>query len=179
VRGCMCFARRFCDWEALRDELDKRIKEDRRAQRVLSAVHPEELPGKRGATCRGLRAEVAVVTHGAQGARRAADRAATSETSSITCSRSGSVACDLPMMLNQWATSCAGRCDPDVPAPTDFSGRRVTLRMRPREEAEPRRSRSRNVSEVVEEFLAIPLIVGRKSAAERFRARPRLTLSKV
>ena len=78
VRGCIVFRPDgFAIWEALRDELDQPHQEDRRAQRVLPAVHPAELPAKGSATRRGVRAR-ARGRHARrrQGARRAADRAA-------------------------------------------------------------------------------------------------------
>src|SRR5882762_1902109 len=77
VRGCIVFRPDgFAIWEALRDELDKRIKKTG-ARNAYFPLFIEELPGKRGATCRGLRARGrSRNSWRRQGARRAADRAA-------------------------------------------------------------------------------------------------------
>jgi len=174
----------FAIWEALRAELDKRIKKTGARNAYFPLFIPKSFLEKEAQHVEGFAPEVAVVTHG--GGKEleeplivAADLRDDHQSHVLAVDPVASRSADDAQSMGP--TSCAGRCGPGCSwRTTEFLWQEGHTAHATREEAE---RETLTILEMyrkfVEEFLAIPLIVGRTSAAERFRARPRLTLSKV
>jgi prolyl-tRNA synthetase len=173
VRGCIVFRPDgFAIWEALRDELDKRIKKTGARNAYFPLFIPQSFLEKEAKHVEGFAPEVAVVTHG--GGKELEEPLIVRPTSETIINHMFSQWIrshrDLPMMLNQWANVVRWEMRTRMfLRTTEFLWQEGHTAHATREEAE---RETLTILEVyrkfVEEFLAIPLIVGRKSAAERF-----------
>ena len=173
VRGCIVFRPDgFAIWEALRDELDQRIKKTGARNAYFPLFIPKSFLEKEAQHVEGFAPEVAVVTHG--GGKELEEPLIVRPTSETIINhmfaqwiRSHR---DLPMMLNQWANVVRWEMRTRMfLRTTEFLWQEGHTAHATREEAE---RETLTILEMyrkfVEEFLAIPVIVGRKSAAERF-----------
>jgi prolyl-tRNA synthetase len=173
VRGCIVFRPDgFAIWEALRDELDRRIKKTGARNAYFPLFIPKSFLEKEAQHVEGFAPEVAVVTHG--GGKELEEPLIVRPTSETIINhmfaqwiRSHR---DLPMMLNQWANVVRWEMRTRMfLRTTEFLWQEGHTAHATREEAE---RETLTILEMyrkfVEEFLAIPVIVGRKSAAERF-----------
>jgi prolyl-tRNA synthetase len=173
VRGCIVFRPDgFAIWEALRDELDKRIKKTGARNAYFPLFIPKSFLEKEAQHVEGFAPEVAVVTHG--GGKELEEALIVRPTSETIINHMFSQWIrshrDLPMMLNQWANVVRWEMRTRMfLRTTEFLWQEGHTAHATREEAE---RETLTILELyrkfVEEFLAIPLIVGRKSAAERF-----------
>jgi len=173
VRGCIVFRPDgFAIWEALRDELDKRIKKTGARNAYFPLFIPKSFLEKEAEHVEGFAPEVAVVTHG--GGKELEEPLIVRPTSETIINHMFSQWIrshrDLPMMLNQWANVVRWEMRTRMfLRTTEFLWQEGHTAHATREEAE---RETLTILEMyrkfVEEFLAIPLIVGRKSAAERF-----------
>jgi prolyl-tRNA synthetase len=173
VRGCIVFRPDgFAIWEALRDELDKRIKKTGARNAYFPLFIPKSFLEKEAQHVEGFAPEVAVVTHG--GGKELEEPLIVRPTSETIINHMFSQWIrshrDLPMMLNQWANVVRWEMRTRMfLRTTEFLWQEGHTAHATREEAE---RETLTILEVyrkfVEEFLAIPVIVGRKSAAERF-----------
>jgi prolyl-tRNA synthetase len=173
VRGCIVFRPDgFAIWEALRDELDKRIKKTGARNAYFPLFIPQSFLQKEAQHVEGFAPEIAVVTHG--GGKELEEPLIVRPTSETIINhmftqwiRSHR---DLPLMINQWANIVRWEMRTRMFLRTaEFLWQEGHTAHATREEAE---RETLTILEMyrkfVEEFLAIPLIVGRKSAAERF-----------
>src|SRR5208282_752597 len=173
VRGCIVFRPDgFAIWEALRDELDKRIKKTGARNAYFPLFIPQSFLQKEAQHVEGFAPELAVVTHG--GGKELEEPLIVRPTSETIINhmfaqwiRSHR---EMPMMVNQWCNvvrwEMRTRLFLRTTASLQNEGHTAHAT---REEAERETLTMLEVyRRFVEEFLAIPLIVGRKSAAERF-----------
>ena len=173
VRGCIVFRPDgFAIWEALRDELDKRIKKTGARNAYFPLFIPKSFLEKEAQHVEGFAPEVAVVTHG--GGKELEEPLIVRPTSETIINHMFSQWIrshrDLPMMLNQWANVVRWEMRTRMfLRTTEFLWQEGHTAHASREEAEGETIMILEMyRKFVEEFLAIPLIVGRKSAAERF-----------
>jgi prolyl-tRNA synthetase len=173
VRGCIVFRPDgFAIWEAIRDELDHRIKKTGARNAYFPLFIPQSFLQKEAQHVEGFAPELAVVTHG--GGKELEEPLIVRPTSETIINhmfaqwiRSHR---DLPMMLNQWCNVVRWEMRTRLFLRTaEFLWQEGHTAHATAEEAQ---AETLGILEVyrqfVEDFLAIPLIVGRKSAAERF-----------
>jgi prolyl-tRNA synthetase len=173
VRGCIVFRPDgFAIWEALRDELDKRIKKTGARNAYFPLFIPQSFLQKEAQHVEGFAPEVAVVTHG--GGKELEEPLIVRPTSETIINymfaqwiRSHR---DLPMMVNQWCNVVRWEMRTRLFLRTaEFLWQEGHTAHATRAEAEAETLKMLEVYRAfVEDFLAVPLIVGRKSAAERF-----------
>jgi prolyl-tRNA synthetase len=173
VRGCIVFRPDgFAIWEALRDELDKRIKKTGARNAYFPLFIPQSFLNKEAQHVEGFAPEVAVVTHG--GGKELEEPLIVRPTSETIINHMFSQWIrshrDLPMMVNQWANVVRWEMRTRLfLRTTEFLWQEGHTAHASSEEAVTETLTMLEVyRKFVEEFLAIPLIVGRKSAAERF-----------
>ncbi|HKN09783.1 MAG TPA: proline--tRNA ligase [Pseudomonadota bacterium] len=173
VRGCIVFRPDgFAIWEALRDELDRRIKKTGARNAYFPIFIPLSFLKKEAQHVEGFAPEVAVVTHG--GGKELEEPLVLRPTSEtiinhmfvqwIHSHR------DLPMMVNQWCNVVRWEMRTRVfLRTTEFLWQEGHTVHATREEAERETLEMLEVyRSFCEDFLAIPMVAGRKSAAERF-----------
>ncbi len=173
VRGCIVFRPDgFAIWEALRDELDRRIKKTGARNAYFPLFIPQSFLSKEAKHVEGFAPEVAVVTHG--GGKELEEPLVVRPTSETIINHNFAQRIrtlrDQPLIINQ-------RCN-DVRwemrtrlflRTTEFLWQEGHTAHASRAEAEAETLRMLEVYRTfVEDYLAIPLIAGRKSAAERF-----------
>jgi prolyl-tRNA synthetase len=173
VRGCIVFRPDgFAIWENLRDELDRRIKQTGARNAYFPLFIPLSFLQKEAEHVEGFAPEVAVVTHaGGKELEEPLVVRPTSETiihymfaQWIHSHR------DLPLMINQWCNVVRWelRTRPFLRT-SEFLWQEGHTAHATREEAERETLTMLEVYRTfVEDFLAVPLVAGRKSAAERF-----------
>ena len=173
VRGCIVFRPDgFAIWEALRDELDKRIKKTGARNAYFPLFIPQSFLQKEAQHVEGFAPEVAVVTHG--GGKELEEPLIVRPTSETIINhmfaqwiRSHR---DLPMMVNQWCNVVRWEMRTRMFLRTSgipVAGRAYGARdARRRREAETLRMLE-VYRKFAEEILAIPMIGG---AQERGRA---------
>jgi len=173
VRGCIVFRPDgFAIWELLRDELDRRIKKTGARNAYFPLFIPQSFLKKEAQHVEGFAPEVAVVTHG--GGKELDEPLIVRPTSETIINHMFAQWIhshrDLPMMINQWCNVVRWemRTRPFLRT-TEFLWQEGHTAHATREEAE---AEALTMLEVyrgfVEDFLAVPLVTGRKSAAERF-----------
>src|SRR5579875_275978 len=173
VRGCIVFRPDgFAIWEALRDELDRRIKRTGARNAYFPLFIPQSFIHKEAEHVEGFAPELAVVTHG--GGKELEEPLVVRPTSETIINHMFAQWIhshrDLPLMINQWCNVVRWEM-------------RTRMFLRTSEflwqeghtahaSAEQAQAETLTMLEVYrgfcEEVLAIPLIYGRKSAAERF-----------
>jgi prolyl-tRNA synthetase len=173
VRGCIVFRPDgFAIWEALRDELDRRIKKTGARNAYFPLFIPQSFLSKEAKHVEGFAPEVAVVTHG--GGKELEEPLVVRPTSETIINhmfaqwiRSHR---DLPLMINQWCNVVRWEMRTRLfLRTTEFLWQEGHTAHASRAEAEAETLRMLEVYRTfVEDYLAIPLIAGRKSAAERF-----------
>jgi prolyl-tRNA synthetase len=173
VRGCVVFRPDgFAVWEALRDELDRRIKKTGARNAYFPLFIPQSFLRKEAEHVEGFAPELAVVTHG--GGKELEEPLVVRPTSETIINHMFAQWIhshrDLPMMINQWCNVVRWEMRTRVFLRTaEFLWQEGHTAHATREEAERETLTMLEVYRAfVEEFLAIPLMVGRKSAAERF-----------
>jgi prolyl-tRNA synthetase len=173
VRGCVVFRPDgFAIWENLRDELDRRIKQTGARNAYFPLFIPQSFLQKEAQHVEGFAPEVAVVTHG--GGKELEEPLIIRPTSETIINYMFAQWIhshrDLPLMINQWCNVVRWemRTRPFLRT-AEFLWQEGHTAHTTREEAE---HETLTILELyrsfVEEFLAIPLVAGRKSAAERF-----------
>src|SRR5216683_359919 len=173
VRGCIVFRPDgFAVWENLRDELDRRIKKTGARNAYFPLFIPQSFLQKEAQHVEGFAPEVAVVTHG--GGKELEEPLIVRPTSETIINYMFAQWIhshrDLPMMVNQWCNVVRWEMRTRIFLRTlEFLWQEGHTAHATREEAE---RETLTILEVYrafcEDFLAIPLITGRKSAAERF-----------
>ena len=173
VRGSMVFRPDgFGIWELLRDELDRRIKKTGARNAYFPLFIPQSFLEKEAKHVEGFAPEVAVVTHG--GGKLLEEPLIVRPTSETIINHMFAQWIhshrDLPMMVNQWCNVVRWEMRTRLFLRTlEFLWQEGHTAHATREEAEHETLTMLEVyRQFVEEFLAIPLFVGRKSAAERF-----------
>ncbi|MGH7778454.1 MAG: proline--tRNA ligase [Candidatus Binataceae bacterium] len=173
VRGCIVFRPDgFAIWEALQSELDRRIKKTGARNAYFPLLIPMSFLQKEAKHVEGFAPEVAVVTHG--GGKELEEPLVVRPTSETIINHMFAQWIhshrDLPMMVNQWCNVVRWEMRTRMfLRTTEFLWQEGHTAHATREEAERETLTMLEVYRAfVEEYLAIPLIVGRKSAAERF-----------
>jgi len=173
VRGCIVFRPDgFAIWENLRDELDRRIKQTGARNAYFPLFIPQSFLQKEAEHVEGFAPEVAVVTHG--GGKELEEPLIIRPTSETIINHMFAQWIhshrDLPMLINQWCNVVRWemRTRPFLRT-SEFLWQEGHTAHATREEAEQRALTMLEVYRAfVEDFLAVPLAIGRKSAAERF-----------
>jgi len=173
VRGCIVFRPDgFAIWEHLRDELDRRIKKTGARNAYFPVFIPLSFLQKEAQHVEGFAPEVAVVTHG--GGKELEEKLVVRPTSETIINHMFAQWIhshrDLPLMVNQWCNVVRWemRTRPFLRT-AEFLWQEGHTAHATREEAEQETLTMLEVyRSFVEDFLAVPLIYGRKSAAERF-----------
>jgi prolyl-tRNA synthetase len=173
VRGCIVFRPDgFAVWENLRDELDRRIKKTGARNAYFPLFIPQSFLQKEAQHVEGFAPEVAVVTHG--GGKELEEPLIVRPTSETIINYMFAQWIhshrDLPMMVNQWCNVVRWEMRTRIfLRTTEFLWQEGHTAHATREEAEHETLTMLEVYRAFcEDFLAIPLITGRKSAAERF-----------
>ena len=151
VRGCMVIKPwGYALWENMQRALDGMFKATGHVNAYFPLFIPMSFLEKEAEHVEGFAKECAVVTHhrleaepdgklrrSGRRARRAADRPAdVRDDHRRTFAKWVQSYRDLPLLINQWATSCAGRCARGCScARPSSSGRKATPPTPPREEA--------------------------------------------
>jgi prolyl-tRNA synthetase len=173
VRGCIVFRPDgFAIWEALRDELDRRIKKTGARNAYFPLFIPQSFLQKEAQHVEGFAPEVAVVTHG--GGKELEEPLIVRPTSETIINHMFAQWIhshrDLPLMINQWCNVVRWelRTRPFLRT-SEFLWQEGHTAHATREEAERETLTMLEVYRAfVEDYLAVPLVYGRKSAAERF-----------
>ena len=162
----------FAIWEALRDELDRRIKKTGARNAYFPLFIPQSFLQKEAQHVEGFAPEVAVVTHG--GGKELEEPLIVRPTSETIINYMFAQWIhshrDLPLMINQWCNVVRWemRTRPFLRT-TEFLWQEGHTAHATREEAEREALTMLEVYRgFVEDYLAVPLVTGRKSAAERF-----------
>jgi prolyl-tRNA synthetase len=173
VRGCIVFRPDgYAIWEALRDELDRRIKRTGARNAYFPLFIPQSFLQKEAQHIEGFAPELAVVTHG--GGKELEEPLIVRPTSETIINHMFAQWIhshrDLPLMLNQWCNVVRWEMRTRLfLRTTEFLWQEGHTAHATRDEAE---RETLDILELyrgfVEDYLAIPLVVGRKSAAERF-----------
>ncbi|MGH7864253.1 MAG: proline--tRNA ligase, partial [Candidatus Binataceae bacterium] len=173
VRGCIVFRPDgYAVWEALRDELDRRIKRTGARNAYFPLFIPQSFLHKEAQHVEGFAPELAVVTHG--GGKELEEPLVVRPTSETIINHMFAQWIhshrDLPLKINQWCNVVRWELRTRLfLRTTEFLWQEGHTAHATREEAERETLDILGVYRgFVEEFLAIPLVVGRKSAAERF-----------
>ena len=173
VRGCIVFRPDgFEIWELLRDELDRRIKKTGARNAYFPLFIPQSFLQKEAEHIEGFAPELAVVTHG--GGKELEEPLVVRPTSETIINHMFAQWIhshrDLPMMINQWCNVVRWELRTRLFLRTaEFLWQEGHTAHATREEAE---AETLTILELYREFcesvLAIPVVTGRKSAAERF-----------
>lgn len=173
VRGCIVFRPDgFAIWEALRDELDRRIKKTGARNAYFPLFIPQSFLKKEAQHVEGFAPEVAVVTHG--GGKELEEPLIVRPTSETIINHMFAQWIhshrDLPLMVNQWCNVVRWEMRTRIFLRTaEFLWQEGHTAHATREEAERETLTMLEVyRKFAEDFLAIPIVAGRKSAAERF-----------
>lgn len=173
VRGCMVIRPYgYAIWENIQKELDRRFKETGHENVYMPMFIPESLLNKEKEHVEGFAPEVAWVTHG--GSEPLAERMCVRPTSeTLFCEHYSKVVQsynDLPKLYNQWCSVVRWeKTTRPFLRTTEFLWQEGhTIHATP-EEAEEETVRMLNTyASFVEDFLAIPVIKGRKTDKEKF-----------
>ena len=173
VRGCIVFRPDgYAIWESLRDELDRRIKKTGARNAYFPLFIPQSFLQKEASHVEGFAPEVAVVTRG--GGKELEEPLVVRPTSETIINHMFSQWIkshrDLPMMVNQWCNVVRWEMRTRMfLRTTEFLWQEGHTAHASAEEAQHETLTMLEVyRQFVEDYLAVPLIVGRKSAAERF-----------
>lgn len=174
VSGCMVIRPYgYAIWEAIKDELDERIKSEGVENAYFPLFIPEKLLTKEADHVEGFSPEVAWVTHG--GDSELGERIAVRPTSETIMYDSYSKwirsHTDLPMKLNQWGNVVRW----EFKHPTPFLRTREFLWQEGHTAFASKERAEREVEtmldhyhDVYRDLLAVPVLKGRKTERERF-----------
>jgi len=187
VRGCMVIKPYgFALWENMRDQLDKRFKETGHVNAYFPLFIPKSFLSKEAAHVEGFAKECAVVTHyrlmnDPNGKGIIVDPDAKLEEELIVRPTSETIIWntykdwiqsyrDLPLLINQWANVVRWEMRTRLFLRTaEFLWQEGHTAHATKEEAIEETERMLDVyAEFVEEFMAVPVIKGVKTASERF-----------
>src|SRR6202140_3054693 len=173
VRGCIVFRPDgFAIWEALRDELDRRIKKTGARNAYFPLFIPQSFLAKEAEHVEGFAPELAVVTHG--GGKELEEPLIVRPTSETIINHMFSQWIrshrDLPMMVNQWANVVRWEMRTRMfLRTTEFLWQEGHTAHATREEAQEETRKMLDVyATFAQEFMAMPVIRGEKTAGERF-----------
>src|ERR1700688_2523837 len=173
VRGCMVIKPNgYAIWEKMQQALDRMFKETGHQNAYFPLFIPKSFLQKEAKHVEGFAPEVAVVTHG--GGKLLEEPLIVRPTSETIINHMFAQWIhshrDLPMMVNQWCNVVRWEMRTRLFLRTlEFLWQEGHTAHATRVEAERETLTMLEVyRQFVEDFLAIPLIVGRKSAAERF-----------
>ncbi len=173
VRGCIVFRPDgFAIWEALRDELDRRIKATGARNAYFPLFIPQSFLAREAEHVAGFAPEVAVVTHG--GGKELEEPLVVRPTSETIINHMFAQWIkshrDLPLMVNQWCNVVRWEMRTRIFLRTaEFLWQEGHTAHSTRAEAQAETLRILELyRDFCEQFLALPLVTGRKSAAERF-----------
>ncbi len=187
VRGCMVIKPYgFALWENMRDQLDKMFKETGHVNAYFPLFIPKSFLSKEAAHVEGFAKECAVVTHyrlmnDPNGKGIIVDPDAKLEEELIVRPTSETIIWntykdwiqsyrDLPLLINQWANVVRWEMRTRLfLRTTEFLWQEGHTAHATKEEAIEETERMLNVyADFVEEFMAVPVIKGVKTASERF-----------
>jgi prolyl-tRNA synthetase len=187
VRGCMVIKPYgFALWENMRDQLDKRFKETGHVNAYFPLFIPKSFLSKEAAHVEGFAKECAVVTHyrlmnDPNGKGIVVDPDAKLEEELIVRPTSETIIWntykdwiqsyrDLPLLINQWANVVRWEMRTRLFLRTaEFLWQEGHTAHATSEEAVEEAERMLDVyAEFVEDFMAVPVIKGIKTASERF-----------
>lgn len=173
VRGCMILRPNgYAIWENIQKELDRRFKETDVENVYMPLFIPESLLQKEKDHVEGFAPEVAWVTHG--GNEKLQERMCVRPTSeTIFCDFYANIIQsyrDLPKLYNQWCSVVRWeKTTRPFLRTSEFLWQEGHTAHATAEEAEERTIQMLNVyADFCEEFLAIPMIKGKKSDKEKF-----------
>jgi len=159
-------------WEFIQEALDRRFRETGHENAYFPLLIPESLLLKEAQHIEGFSAEVAWVTQGGQEtlAERLAVRPTSETIIGAMYSKWVQSYRDLPLLLNQWANVVRWeKATRPFLRTTEFLWQEGHTVHRTAEEAEQEtRQQLAIYREIMEDWLAIPVIQGVKSAGERF-----------
>lgn len=159
-------------WEFIQQALDRRFRETGHENAYFPLLIPESLLLKEAQHIEGFSAEVAWVTQGGQEtlAERLAVRPTSETIIGAMYSKWVQSYRDLPLLLNQWANVVRWeKATRPFLRTTEFLWQEGHTVHRTAEEAEQEtRQQLAIYREIMEDWLAIPVIQGVKSAGERF-----------
>ncbi|MCC8015199.1 MAG: proline--tRNA ligase [Eubacterium sp.] len=173
VRGCMIIRPYgYAIWELIQADLDRRFKETGHENVYMPMFIPESLLQKEKDHVEGFAPEVAWVTHG--GSEQLQERLCVRPTSeTLFCDHYKNIIQsyrDLPKLYNQWCSVCRWeKTTRPFLRTTEFLWQEGHTAHATAEEAEAETVRMLNVyADCLKEFLAIPVIKGRKTEKEKF-----------
>ncbi len=173
VKGCMVIRPYgFGLWENMRDKLDRMIKDSGHENAYFPMLIPESFMKKEAEHVEGFAPELAIVTHA--GGKKLEENLVlrpTSETVIYHMYAKWTMSYrDLPILINQWANVFRWEMRPRFFLRTmEFLWQEGHTAHRTEEEAEKEtRLALEMYREFAEKVLAVPVIVGEKTASERF-----------
>jgi prolyl-tRNA synthetase len=173
VRGTMIIKPYgYAIWENIKDQLDKKIKETGHSNVAFPVFIPESLLQKEKDHVEGFAPEVAWITHG--GEEELQERLAFRPTSEVLfCdyySKNIHSYRDLPMLYNQWANVVRWeKTTRPFLRSSEFHWQEGHTAHATDEDASQETNRMLGVyADLVEEYLAIPVLKGRKTDKEKF-----------
>lgn len=173
VRGTMIIKPYgYAIWERIRDELDRQIKETGHSNVSFPLFIPESLLEKEKDHVEGFAPEVAWVTQG--GEEELGERIAVRPTSEVLfCeyyAKNIHSYRDLPMLYNQWANVVRWeKTTRPFLRSSEFHWQEGHTAHATKEDAEEEANRMFDVyTDVVENYMAIPLVRGKKTEKEKF-----------
>ena len=173
VKGCMVIRPTgYGIWEKIQQNLDRMFKETGHVNAYFPMLIPESFLKREAEHVEGFAPECAVVTHG--GGKKLEEPLVIRPTSETiiwaTYKNWISSYRDLPLLINQWANVCRWEMRTRLfLRTTEFLWQEGHTAHATHEEAEEEALKMVRVYQrFAEEFLAMPVIVGRKTEAEKF-----------
>ncbi len=173
VRGCMVIRPTgYGIWEKIQQQLDRMFKETGHVNAYFPMFIPESFLKKEAEHVEGFAPECAMVTHG--GGKLLEEPLAIRPTSETiiwsTYKNWISSYRDLPLLINQWANVCRWEMRTRLFLRTcEFLWQEGHTAHATHEEAEEEAFRMVHVyRRFAEEYMAVPVLVGRKTEAEKF-----------
>ena len=173
VKGCMVIRPRgYALWEAVQSQLDAMFKETGHSNAYFPLLIPESFIHKEAEHVEGFSPELAVVTHaGGEELEESLVIRPTSETIIWSMYKKWIQSYrDLPLLINQWANVLRWEKRTRLfLRTTEFLWQEGHTAHETSEEAEEETLRMLDVyRRFVEEYMAIPVLTGRKSESEKF-----------
>ncbi|NLN94352.1 MAG: proline--tRNA ligase [Candidatus Hydrogenedens sp.] len=173
VRGCMVIRPTgYGIWEKIQQQLDRMFKETGHVNAYFPMFIPESFLQKEAEHVEGFAPECAMVTHG--GGKKLEEPLAIRPTSETiiwsTYKNWISSHRDLPLLINQWANVCRWEMRTRLfLRTTEFLWQEGHTAHATHEEAEEETFKMVNVyRDFAENYMAMPVLVGRKTEAEKF-----------
>lgn len=173
VKGCVIFEPNGCAlWENIEKELDKKFKETGHKNVKMPMFIPENLLNKEGELVNGFAPEVAWVTHG--GSKKLEERLCVRPTSETLFSDYYSEVVksykDLPLKYNQWCSVVRWEKEtrPFLRSREFFWQEGHTVHATQEEAEKETRDMLEIYKKFFEEYLAIPVMSGKKTEKEKF-----------